>query len=115
MECVLRPRVGPGKGSPGLARGARHDRDGAAAVGDQVREDEPGQVDDGEDVEVEHVLVHLDVDLLPLGPLTLARVVEHDVKLQFPRSVVSLSKVENPHDGPSRRLLGLGRRNMEKD
>ena len=52
--------VRPGEGRPRLARGAGHDGDGAAAVGDEVRDDDPGEVDDGEHVQLEHVLVNLE-------------------------------------------------------
>ena len=60
MQSVLCGGVGPREGRAGLPRGAGHDGDGAAAVGDEVRDDDPGEVDDGEHVQLEHVLVHLE-------------------------------------------------------
>ena len=59
VQRVLCGGVGAREGGAGLTRGAGHDGDGAAAVGDEVRDDDPSEVDDGEHVELEHVLVHL--------------------------------------------------------
>ena len=53
--------VGAREGRAGLPGGAGHDGDGAAAVGDEVGDDEAGEVHDGEDVQLEHVLVNLQV------------------------------------------------------
>ena len=82
MQGVLRTRVRPGKWGPDLSGRTGDDGEGALATPEEVRQYEAGQVDDGEDVDVKYVAVHLNVGVLPARSLTLARVVNHYVQLR---------------------------------
>ena len=82
MQGVLGARVRPGERDPGLSGRTGDNGKGALAAPEEVRQDEAGQVDDGEDVNVEDVAVHLDIGVLPPRSLTLAGVVNHYVQLR---------------------------------
>ena len=82
MQGVLRARVRPGKWSPGLSGRTGDNSEGALATPEEVRQYAAGQVDDGEDVEVKEVAVHLYVGVLPSRSLTLASIVNHYIQLK---------------------------------
>ena len=82
MQGVLRTRVRSRKWGSDLSGRTGDDSEGTLASFDEVRQYEAGQVDNGEDVEVEEVPVHLYVGVLPSRSLTLAGVVNHYVQLQ---------------------------------
>ena len=79
---MLGSGVGSGEWDAEFSRHAGDEGKGSSALLVKDGNEEPGQVDDGEDVEIEEVLVDLQIGILPTGALRSAGVVHHHVHLK---------------------------------
>lgn len=79
MDGMFSSRIRPRIGGSHNAGYAGHHRHMAASLLVEVFQSHPGQADDGENIQIEHLPVHLQLDVVPLGPLGSAGVVDEDV------------------------------------